>query len=168
MRTSLPLRKKLFPILLLFTALAKSPLSAFAMGGGVSPKGPVAPMKREEIITSVSLFLFLFTVLALLHAAEIAITTLYPWKVREFAEEEQKQGKERGVFKILNEDITRVLTAILVTSTTFSIYGESDLYSHVRRMFITIFRVFLLEGIDVTLSCVSMDFMIQYTLLTAL
>ena len=72
------------------------------------------------------------------------------------------------MFKILNEDITRVLTAILVTSTTFSIYGESDLYSHVGRMFITIFRVFLLEGIDVTLSCVSMDFMIQYTLLTAL
>ena len=29
----------------------------------------------------------LFAGLALLHAAEIAITTLYPWKVREFAEE---------------------------------------------------------------------------------
>lgn len=72
-----------------------------------------------------SLFLFLFTCLALLHAAEIAITTLYPWKVREFAEEEEKQNlKGRGVFKILNEDITRVLTTILVTSTASSIYGE--------------------------------------------
>ena len=59
-----------------------------------------------------SLFFFLFTVLALLHAAEIAITTLYPWKVREFAEAEEKQNgnKGRGVFKILNEDITKVIT----------------------------------------------------------
>ena len=95
-----------------------------AAGGG--PKGPVAPMKREELIASSSLFIFLFTVLALLHAAEIAITTLYPWKVREFAEAEEKQngGNSRGVFKILNEDITRVLTTILVTSTASSIYGK--------------------------------------------
>ena len=80
---------------------------------------------REEVISSISLFSFLFITLALLHAAEIAITTLYPWKVREFAEEEEKQNTSgRGVFKILNEDITRVLTTILVTSTACSIYGE--------------------------------------------
>lgn len=102
-----------------------SPALAMVAAG---PKGPVRPMKKEEVIRSVSLFLFLFTVLALLHAAEIAITTLYPWKVREFAEEEEKQnngGKNRGVFKILNEDITRVLTAILVTSTASSIYATT-------------------------------------------
>lgn len=75
-------------------------------------------------MSSVSLFAFLFITLALLHAAEIAITTLYPWKVREFAEEEEKTNSSgRGVFKILNEDITRVLTTILVTSTACSIYG---------------------------------------------
>lgn len=67
--------------------------------------------------------------LALLHAAEIAITTLYPWKVREIAEEEEKSGSGRGVFKILNEDITRVLTTILVTSTACSIFATT-LFTH--------------------------------------
>lgn len=73
--------------------------------------------------------------MALLHAAEIAITTLYPWKVREFAEEEEKQrgssgdGGKRGTFTALNEDITRILTAILVTSTACSIYATT-LFTH--------------------------------------
>lgn len=70
------------------------------------------------------LFVSLFVGLALLHAAEIAITTLYPWKVREFAEEEEKLGKT-GTFKVLNEDITRVLTTILVASTTCSIFATT-------------------------------------------
>jgi CBS domain containing-hemolysin-like protein len=72
--------------------------------------------------------LALFIVLALLHACEIAITTLYPWKVREFAEEEEKSGKS-GTFKVLNEDITRVLTTILVTSTASSIFATT-LFTH--------------------------------------
>ena len=76
------------------------------------------------------LFLGLFTVLALLHAAEIAITTLYPWKVREIAEEEVKMGRNKGTFKTLNEDITRVLTTILVTSTTCSIFATT-IFTHV-------------------------------------
>lgn len=76
-----------------------------------------------------ALFLSLFIGLALLHACEIAITTLYPWKVREFAEEEEKQGKSRGVFKTLNEDITRVLTTILVTGTAASIFATT-LFTH--------------------------------------
>ncbi len=59
-----------------------------------------------------------------MHAAEIAITTLYPWKVKEFSEEEEKLGK-RGTFKVLNEDITRVLTTILVASTTCSIFATT-------------------------------------------
>lgn len=112
---------------MLALTLTKSPLTAFAMGGSIGSAKPALPMKREEIISSISLFSFLFLSLALLHAAEIAITTLYPWKVREFAEEEEKMmngSGKKGVFKILNEDITRVLTTILVTSTACSIYGE--------------------------------------------
>ena len=86
---------------------------------------------RNELISLSALWLLLFTVLALLHAAEISITTLYPWKVREIAEEEEKQGLKgkRGVFKILNEDITRVLTTILVTSTACSIFATT-LFTH--------------------------------------
>jgi len=76
-------------------------------------------------VVSIAVFISLFTGLALLHAAEIAITTLYPWKVREFAEEEEKLNLSRGTFKILNEDITRVLTAVLVTSTAASIYATT-------------------------------------------
>lgn len=78
------------------------------------------------MVFAMACWFLLFTCLAFLHAAEIAITTLYPWKVREFAEEEEKENsdsKKKGIFKILNEDITRVLTTILVTSTAASIYG---------------------------------------------
>ncbi len=56
--------------------------------------------------------------------------TLCPWKDREFVEDEEKQGKgKRGTFQALNEDITRVLTTILVTSTACSIYATT-LFTH--------------------------------------
>ena len=49
------------------------------------------------------------------------------------AEEEEKQqpknSRRRGVFHILNEDITRVLTTILVTSTAASIFATT-LFTH--------------------------------------
>lgn len=86
-------------------------------------------LTRRQLISLGALWFGMFLVLALLHAAEIAITTLYPWKVREMAEEEEKQGKSRGVFKVLNEDITRVLTTILVTSTACSIFATT-LFTH--------------------------------------
>jgi len=109
--------------------------AAMAMGAmGGSSKGPIAPMERKEAITVVTLWFSLFVVLALLHAAEIAITTLYPWKVREFAEEEEKSGKKRGTFKVLNEDITRVLTTILVTSTACSIFATT-IFTHMAASF---------------------------------
>jgi len=81
-------------------------------------------------LSATGLFLGLFSILALLHAAEIAITTLYPWKVKEIAEEEIKMGKKRGTFYTLNEDITRVLTTILVTSTACSIFATT-IFTHV-------------------------------------
>ena len=80
-------------------------------------------------------WLFIFTSLALFLTAETAITTLYLWKIRKFAEEVEKHsaanGKagRRGNFQAVNEDITRVLTAILVTSTACSIYATT-LFAH--------------------------------------
>ena len=83
----------------------------------------------KEAITLTIIWLGLFIILAMLHAAEIAITTLYPWKVREFAEEEEKTNNKKGVFKVLNEDITSVLTTILVTSTFCSIFATT-MFTH--------------------------------------
>lgn len=103
-----------------------------------NPDAPIVPLTTNELASKLTIWLGIFTALALLHAAEIAITTLYPWKVREFAEEEEKQRgsdgqqggkKRRGTFTALNEDITRVLTTILVTSTACSIYATT-LFTH--------------------------------------
>ena len=135
--------------------LLPPPQLAWASGGGGSvkrdPSIPIIPLTTNELISKLSLWLGIFIALALLHAAEIAITTLYPWKVREFAEEEEKllsneggkgsshdgrskndkrsRKQRRGTFQTLNEDITRVLTTILVTSTACSIYATT-LFTH--------------------------------------
>jgi CBS domain containing-hemolysin-like protein len=120
-----PYRAALLGFASLAISLLVKPTVALAMGAmGGSSKGPAAPMQRKDVLSLGSLFFALFVGLALLHAAEIAITTLYPWKVREFAEEEEKSGKG-GTFKVLNEDITRVLTTILVASTTCSIFATT-------------------------------------------
>ena len=112
-----------------------------------NPDVPVIPLTTNELVSKLSIWFGIFTLLAMLHAAEIAITTLYPWKVREFAEEEEKLqgndglssmegrkgrrngGRKKGTFQTLNDDITRVLTTILVTSTACSIYATT-LFTH--------------------------------------
>ena len=66
-------------------------------------------------------FAALFLSSALLHAAEVAITTLYPWKVKEFAEAEPSTG----VFTMLDRDITRVLYTLLVCSTACTVCGTA-------------------------------------------
>ena len=48
--------------------------------------------------------------------AETSITTLYPWKVRELADQETSSN---GVFNVMRKDVTRFLTTILI-GTTFS------------------------------------------------
>mmetsp|Transcript_28217 Transcript_28217/g.60125 ORF Transcript_28217/g.60125 Transcript_28217/m.60125 type:complete len:830 (+) Transcript_28217:106-2595(+) len=128
-----------FLTLLVSHALPSSLLPLAWASGGMAkrnPDVPIIPLSRNELASKLTIWLVIFTALALFHAAEIAITTLYPWKVREFAEEEEKQrsaagGKQgrRGTFQSLNEDITRVLTTILVTSTACSIYATT-LFTH--------------------------------------
>ena len=84
-------RRRYRRICLAFASLAMSlavkPTIAVAMGAMGGSKGPVAPVSRKDALSLFGVFFALFLGLALLHAAEIAITTLYPWKVREFAEE---------------------------------------------------------------------------------
>lgn len=63
----------------------------------------------------------LFVAGAALAAAETAITTLWPWKVRELAE---KEG-ERSPFALLEKDLTRFLTTILVATTSTTIFSTA-------------------------------------------
>lgn len=63
----------------------------------------------------------LFVVGAALAAAETAITTLWPWKVRELAE---KEGP-KSPFSLLESDLTRFLTTILVSTTTATIFATA-------------------------------------------
>lgn len=84
-----PFKKKHFllvPSILLCFLLSNTKSAIAAMAVSSSSKS-MAPMKRQEMVSAGSLFFVLFVGLALLHAAEISITTLYPWKVKEFAEE---------------------------------------------------------------------------------
>ena len=97
----------------------KCSATAMSLAGG---KGAAASaLGNTGKLAMSGLWVGLFLMLGLFHAAEIAITTLYPWKVREFAEEEG----EGSPFTTLNQDITRVLTTILVTSTAMSIYATT-------------------------------------------
>lgn len=58
---------------------------------------------------------------AALAAAETAITTLWPWKVRELAEREGPSSP----FALLEADLTRFLTTILVTTTSATVLSTA-------------------------------------------
>ncbi|PON43276.1 Gliding motility-associated protein GldE [Parasponia andersonii] len=68
--------------------------------------------KEQGLILAVLLGLSAF-----FSMAETAITTLWPWKVRELAEKES----ENGLFKMLRSDVTRFLTTILIGTTVVNI-----------------------------------------------
>ncbi len=75
------------------------------------------PMSRGLIIFAVCMFV----VGATLAASETAITTLWPWKVRELAEKEGPQSP----FAVLDKDLTRFLTTILVTTTASTVFSTA-------------------------------------------
>ena len=88
-----------FPLAALLAAACRllRPCPALAASGGMArPPGGSAPLSTNEFASKLTIWLGIFVGLALLHAAEIAITTLYPWKVREFAEEEEKADAAAG------------------------------------------------------------------------
>ena len=71
---------------------------ALAQGEAASPENPWLW----------AVLVLLFALSAFFSASETAITTLYPWKLRELAE------SKNGPFRLLSKDITRFLTTILV------------------------------------------------------
>ncbi|KAJ8906978.1 hypothetical protein NDN08_003461 [Rhodosorus marinus] len=73
----------------------------------------------EALNTStVLLFSLLFIAAAALAAAETAITTLWPWKVRKLASEEG----DSSMFTVLENNLTRFLTTILIATTVATIF----------------------------------------------
>eukprot|EP00190_Bangiopsis_sp_CCMP1999_P004678 CAMPEP_0198727316 /NCGR_PEP_ID=MMETSP1475-20131203/4080_1 /TAXON_ID= ORGANISM="Unidentified sp., Strain CCMP1999" /NCGR_SAMPLE_ID=MMETSP1475 /ASSEMBLY_ACC=CAM_ASM_001111 /LENGTH=471 /DNA_ID=CAMNT_0044489339 /DNA_START=709 /DNA_END=2124 /DNA_ORIENTATION=+ len=86
---------------------------AFAFSGGAAPSG-----KAEVTTNSILVFASLFAIAASLAAAETAITTLWPWKVRQLASEEG----ESSMFAILENNLTRFLTTILIATTVSTIF----------------------------------------------
>ncbi|RDX75613.1 DUF21 domain-containing protein, chloroplastic, partial [Mucuna pruriens] len=68
--------------------------------------------KEQGLVLAVLLALSAF-----FSMAETSITTLWPWKVRELAEKES----ENFVFKLLQKDVTRFLTTILIGTTVVNI-----------------------------------------------
>ncbi len=61
--------------------------SSVGAGAGVAA-GAAEEITLESVAPKLALWFTLFVTSAAFHSAEIAITTLYPWKVKEFAEEE--------------------------------------------------------------------------------
>eukprot|EP00188_Purpureofilum_apyrenoidigerum_P005832 Plantae.Rhodophyta-Purpureofilum_apyrenoidigerum.ctg8061.p1 GENE.Plantae.Rhodophyta-Purpureofilum_apyrenoidigerum.ctg8061~~Plantae.Rhodophyta-Purpureofilum_apyrenoidigerum.ctg8061.p1 ORF type:complete len:593 (+),score=122.34 Plantae.Rhodophyta-Purpureofilum_apyrenoidigerum.ctg8061:389-2167(+) len=100
-------------IIALLCMAAMSCVPALAFSGGATPSG-----KAEITTNSILIFVLLFTVAASLAAAETAITTLWPWKVRQLASEEG----ETSMFAVLESNLTRFLTTILIATTVSTIF----------------------------------------------
>lgn len=91
--------------------------TATAIGAAVS-SAPAKAVTNRALIVGAGV---MFAVGAALAAAETAITTLWPWKVRELAE---KEG-ESSPFTVLEKDLTRFLTTILVATTTATVFSTA-------------------------------------------
>uniref|UniRef100_A0A0G4HCE8 CNNM transmembrane domain-containing protein n=1 Tax=Chromera velia CCMP2878 TaxID=1169474 RepID=A0A0G4HCE8_9ALVE len=88
--------------------------------GGSAPV-PTGPASRSEIVRNFASWLGLFGITAAFHAAEKAIDNLYPWKLRQFAEEEGPSSP----FARLLEDILGFQFTILMTTTACTIFSAN-------------------------------------------
>jgi putative hemolysin len=100
-------------------ALAATAISASSSIAATSSKetflGKMTPV--QGFLVWVTLFLLSAT----LHSAEAAMTKISPWRVAQVAEEEGKGSP----FVTLSENLTQLLSTILVTTTTLSIYSTA-------------------------------------------
>jgi len=78
-------------------------------------------LSLSKVWTKLLTWVVVFALSGAMSASEMAVTTLYPWKVREIAEEEGNKSP----FYIIDKDIARVLSTILVTSTAAGIYSAA-------------------------------------------
>lgn len=111
-------------------ALASSFIPKRAVLASVSSIG----VKNEAVVSPTQgmiLWAALFMLSAALHSAESAITKISPWKIQEFAEEEGSGSP----FATLSQNLTRLLSTILITSTTCSIYSTALFVTSISALF---------------------------------
>ena len=101
---------------LVFGAVVTSVAFAARASGTLAKVGAQVAAANEQVGSMVLTAGVLLVMSAFFSLAETSITTLYPWKVRELADQEGSTG---GVFQIMSKDVTRFLTTILI-GTTFS------------------------------------------------
>jgi len=85
--------------------------------GAAEPLGLTAALQDRELMSAAGTGGVLLLALGFFSMSETAITTLWPWKVRELAD---KEG-DGSPFVLLQNDITRFLTTILIGCTVTSI-----------------------------------------------
>ncbi|KOO22110.1 hemolysin-related protein [Chrysochromulina tobinii] len=91
-------------------------LALASSAGGVTLSS--GPLSQPQLVVRMIIWFFLFSMAALFAGAETAITTLWPWKVKQLAAE----GGEDSPFAALEKDITKVLTTVLVGVTFCTIF----------------------------------------------
>ena len=107
-------------VMMLVLWKGKSGGVALASSVGGAAKGEAY---ANKLTTGQGLLLWgtLFILSATLHAAETAMTKISPWRVAQVAEEEGKTSP----FVMLSENLTQLLSTIMVTTTTLSIYSTA-------------------------------------------
>lgn len=108
--------QKPIPIVAAYPFSASCPAMVFPLSIPTPAVSRQPPQKNLVILAGI-----LFVVSAALAAAETAITTLWPWKVRELAEREGPKSP----FSALEGDLTRFLTTILVSTTSATVFSTA-------------------------------------------
>ena len=97
------------------------PRGAALASAGLPASIPAVPLSRPQLLTRLALWGVLFSMAALLAGAETAITTLWPWKVKQLAAEEGDDSP----FSTLQTDVTKVLGTVLIGVTFCTIFGTA-------------------------------------------
>jgi len=92
-------------------------MPALASEGAIKACGVAMLQQMKEVSRELTGVLIGLFVSAFFSLAETSISTLWPWKVRELAE---KEG-DGNCFRVLEKDISRFLTTILIGSTVTNI-----------------------------------------------
>ena len=106
-------------VTILATALPRR--LALASGGLGPVTAPAVPLTKAALLTRMAMWLVLFSLAALFAGAETAITTLWPWKVKQLA----AADGEGSPFASLQDDITKVLSTVLIGVTFCTIFGTA-------------------------------------------